>query len=101
MNTLAKTQIMKGDRPTGDIRMLIINPNTSSSMTDALRPMVQSLGYPDVGQRSRSEEVIFVLNRDLRSTSHSTLPQFLEYHRSIRLLMPQNQLIFAYHIFYL
>jgi hypothetical protein len=63
--------------------------------------MVQSLGYPNVGQRSRSEDVTFMLNRDLRPTSHSSLPQFLEYHRSIRQLMPQNRLIFAYHIFYL
>ncbi|KAF7511778.1 hypothetical protein GJ744_003509 [Endocarpon pusillum] len=39
---------MSNTRPTRTVRLLIINPNSSSSMTDALRPMVHSLGYPNV-----------------------------------------------------
>jgi hypothetical protein len=30
------------------VRMLIINPNTSQSMTDALKPVVENLGYHPV-----------------------------------------------------
>ncbi|KAJ4518038.1 dal80p-controlled protein [Exophiala dermatitidis] len=30
------------------VRILIINPNTSTHMTDALRPVVEELGFPDV-----------------------------------------------------
>lgn len=30
------------------ISLLIINPNTTKSMTDALKPIVSSLGYSDV-----------------------------------------------------
>lgn len=30
------------------LRLLVINPNTSQPMTDALRPMVQDLGYTQV-----------------------------------------------------
>ena len=31
------------------LRLLVINPNTSQPMTDALKPMVQDLGYNGVG----------------------------------------------------
>jgi hypothetical protein len=31
------------------VRILIINPNTSMSMTDALKPMIETLGYQAVG----------------------------------------------------
>jgi hypothetical protein len=30
------------------IRILIINPNSTASMTDGLRPLVEALGFPDV-----------------------------------------------------
>lgn len=30
------------------VRVLIINPNTSRHMTDALKPMVESLGFSNV-----------------------------------------------------
>ena len=32
------------------IRLLIINPNTSEHMTDALKPLVQNLGYNKVSR---------------------------------------------------
>jgi hypothetical protein len=31
-----------------EVRILIINPNTSEHMTDALKPLVQKLGYNHV-----------------------------------------------------
>ena len=31
------------------IRILIVNPNTTQPMTDALRPLIDRLGYNDVG----------------------------------------------------
>jgi Asp/Glu/hydantoin racemase len=31
------------------IRLLIINPNTSEHMTDALKPLVENLGFKEVG----------------------------------------------------
>lgn len=30
------------------LSLLVINPNTTTSMTDALKPLVTSLGYSDV-----------------------------------------------------
>lgn len=30
------------------VRVLIINPNTSQNMTDALKPVVEQLGYKNV-----------------------------------------------------
>lgn len=41
-------EMLSRSQPERLVRMLIINPNTSSSMTDALRPVVQGLGYPNV-----------------------------------------------------
>src|SRR5437764_14829167 len=34
------------------IRLLIINPNTSEHMTDALKPLVENLGFKEVGPLS-------------------------------------------------
>lgn len=34
--------------------ILIINPNTTQAMTDGLRPLVDSLGFNDVGLTIRS-----------------------------------------------
>jgi hypothetical protein len=36
------------------IRLLIINPNTSEHMTDALKPLVQNLGYNKVSRTTPS-----------------------------------------------
>ena len=34
--------------PKTPVRILIINPNTNVSMTESLKPVVNSLGYSDV-----------------------------------------------------
>lgn len=36
------------------VRVLIINPNTSQHMTDALKPVVEGLGYKNVSHPSIS-----------------------------------------------
>ena len=41
---------MADPSPEEQIRLLIINPNTSEHMTDALKPLVQNLGYNKVSR---------------------------------------------------
>ncbi len=38
--------------PVPPVRILIINPNTSTHMTEALKPAVEELGYPSVRRLS-------------------------------------------------
>ena len=45
-------QVMTGRSSTTPLRLLVINPNTSQSMTDALKPMVQDLHYNPVSHPS-------------------------------------------------
>lgn len=48
---LIRTMTTAGDAP---VRLLIINPNTSQHMTDALKPAAESLGYSNVSLQSPS-----------------------------------------------
>jgi hypothetical protein len=60
--------VMGGTEPV-PVRILIINPNTSVSMTDALEPMIEALGYQAVGfpeykyQFDREAQLLFGKNR--------------------------------------
>jgi hypothetical protein len=44
------------------VRMLIINPNTSVSMTDALKPMIDALGYQGVSVILAGSEVLWIFH---------------------------------------
>lgn len=56
-------------QPVPPVRILIINPNTSTHMTDALRPVVDDLGYPSVRISSSTHTSRFTLDM-----FHLTLP---------------------------
>ena len=47
--------------PKTPVRILIINPNTNVSMTESLKPVVDSLGYRDVC--SLTQQAAFVDDR--------------------------------------
>lgn len=47
------------------VRLLIINPNTSVSMTDALKPMIDDLGYENVGHNPHLLFIAMLVPRKL------------------------------------
>lgn len=89
-----RTRAMADDVSEPLLRLLIVNPNTSRPMTEALKPMVNDLGYNSVSTPHSDLHHTFVLVISYvpltRSHTH-TLPAPPQVSpRSTRPLMPKN-----------